>query len=108
MTTSVSLSGAYEERITIETGHLFDIGFSIMVNDKTDALYLADGPWGLDYNSDGANVNEFNIKTANNNSENTENYSVERDISVIGEVKETMNIFRNIFGRRPYIRCYIL
>ncbi|WP_299899134.1 DUF4114 domain-containing protein [uncultured Aquimarina sp.] len=98
MTTSVSLSGAYEERITIETGHLFDIGFSIMVNDKTDALYLADGPWGLDYNTDGANINEFNIKTANNNSDNTEDYNVERAISVIGEVKETMNIFRNILG----------
>ncbi|MBW1294494.1 DUF6923 family protein [Aquimarina litoralis] len=97
MITSVSLSGAYNERVTIDTGHLFDIGFEITVNDKSDALYLADGPWGLDYDPNGASVSQFNIAQADS-TEDTENYAVERGISVTGEVKETMNIFRNILG----------
>ena len=40
-----------EEEIVVETGSLFDIGFSVKGNQSNlvDALYLADGPWGVDY-----------------------------------------------------------
>ncbi|KAA1243290.1 DUF4114 domain-containing protein [Aquimarina sp. RZ0] len=100
ITTSVSLSGAYTEKITIETGHLFDIGFAIADDtNKTDALYLADGPWGLDYQEESVEVTDFTILKGETSEEATENYyAIEREVTVDGTLKETLNIFRNIVG----------
>ncbi len=94
---NVALSGAYNEQITIDTGYLFDIGFSIQGEDSplTDALYLADGPWGIDYLENGVTVTDFEIEMNNNDVEENK-YVVERNAIVQGEVKETINLFRNI------------
>ncbi|MBW1297944.1 DUF6923 family protein [Aquimarina litoralis] len=96
---AISLSGAYREQVTIPTGYLFDIGFSVNEPQSTqlDALYLADGPWGIDYKEEGVVIETFEVL------EQTEvmsddNYTIERGVSVSGEVKETMNIFRNILA----------
>ncbi len=100
MTKTIALSGAYQETITIDTGYLFDIGFSIAGEDpaKADVLYLADGPWGIDYQENGASIANFKI-SENEVSENEhDDYFVERNASVQGSIKETMNLFRNILG----------
>ncbi|WP_271728620.1 DUF6923 family protein [Aquimarina algiphila] len=97
---TVALSGKYKETTTIETGYLFDIGFAITGDDpnKADVLYLADGPWGIDFLEQGATITNFDIGK-NTKTQNKENeYTVERDVKVSGNLKETMNLFRNILG----------
>ncbi len=95
----LNLSGAYEQEITVATGHLFDIGFSISTeeSERSDALYLADGPWGIDYRSTEVKIEAFDIKE-HNDSEAIENHIVERSVSLKGEVKGTVNIFRNVLA----------
>ncbi|MDV7186825.1 DUF4114 domain-containing protein [Lutibacter sp. TH_r2] len=91
------LSKDFEEDITISIGSMFDIGFSVKANNspQQDALYLADGPWGIDYVESETKITNFDI--SNSNSEYLDkNYSVERNVSVEGEVYGTANLFRNI------------
>ena len=92
-----SLTGAYNEILSIETGVLFDIGFSLQTNSSAqkDALYLADGPWGLDYLEDFAKVDDFKIEVGDRTY--TESiYEVDRNASAAGEVKGNINLFRHL------------
>jgi hypothetical protein len=96
-TRNISLTGNYNETLYIETGVLFDIGFSLKTNAtaQKDALYLADGPWGLDYLTEFAIVDEFKIEVGDRNySEDV--YEVDRNASVSGEVKGNINLFRHL------------
>ncbi len=99
MVETVALSGAYHEQITIETGFLFDIGFSIKGENSTqlDALYLADGPWGIDYQEQGVVIENFEVTKHDATAQKNE-YTIERNALVYGEVKETLNLFRNILA----------
>ncbi len=94
---SISLTGTYEQEITVSTGSLFDIGFTIQGNNATqfDALYLADGPWGLDYIESETNITHFEITNDTVDVEADE-YKIERNVAVTGEVYGTVNLFRNI------------
>lgn len=96
---NINLSGNSEELIILETGNLFDIGFSIKgVNSmQTDAIYLADGPWGIDYLANEANAIEFNVQQRSIELNSTK-YEIERKSSVIGNVKGVVNLFRNIIA----------
>ncbi|MBU3013055.1 DUF4114 domain-containing protein [Polaribacter vadi] len=92
-----TLTGNYNEVLKIETGVLFDIGFSLETASslQKDALYLADGPWGLDYLEDLAEVNEFNITTEERVYDDN-NFDVDRNISLAGNVKGNINLFRHL------------
>ncbi|WP_435415302.1 DUF4114 domain-containing protein [Polaribacter aestuariivivens] len=92
-----SLSGDYNEVLSIETGVLFDIGFSLETTSsiQKDALYLADGPWGLDYLNEFAKITEFEVSTSERDY-NADFYEVDRNVSAIGEVKGNINLFRHI------------
>jgi len=92
-----TLSGAYNDVLAIKTGVLFDIGFSLRTNstDQKDVLYLADGPWGLDYLEDLATVTNFEVNTSEKEY-NDANYEVDRNASVSGEVKGNINLFRHL------------
>lgn len=92
-----SLSGNYNEVLSIETGVLFDIGFSLETASSTqkDALYLADGPWGLDYLKEYANISSFEVSSSEREY-NDEFYEVDRNVKTVGEVKGNVNIFRHI------------
>jgi hypothetical protein len=97
VTSTFSLTGNYNEVLYIETGVLFDIGFSLQTNAtaQKDALYLADGPWGLDYLNEYAIVDEFKIEVGERNySEDV--YEVDRNASASGEVKGNINLFRHL------------
>jgi Domain of unknown function (DUF4114)/Secretion system C-terminal sorting domain len=96
-TQNISLSSALEQDIVITTGGLFDIGFTIQENNATtnDALYLADGPWGLDYLNTETVIEQLSIENSTNTVTNNE-YSIERNTSVVGQVYGTVNLFRNI------------
>ncbi|TXD49171.1 ice-binding family protein [Polaribacter sp. IC073] len=92
-----SLSGNYNEVLYIETGVLFDIGFSLQTSNSAqkDALYLADGPWGLDYLKEFATVDEFKIEVGER-AYADDVYEVDRSASATGEVKGNINLFRHL------------
>lgn len=94
---TLNLSGNYEESLTIETGVLFDIGFSLETDStvQKDALYLADGHWGLDYLEDYTEITNFEINTLEGDYSN-EFYEIDRNVKVSGEVKGNINLFRHI------------
>ncbi|WP_298363699.1 T9SS type A sorting domain-containing protein [uncultured Lutibacter sp.] len=96
---NINLSGNVEEQIILETGNLFDIGFSIKGENslQTDAIYLADGPWGIDYLTDDAKTIEFNVQQRSIDVNSTK-YEIERKSSVKGNVKGVVNLFRNIIA----------
>ncbi|WP_299835333.1 DUF4114 domain-containing protein [uncultured Tenacibaculum sp.] len=93
----LSLSGAWNESIVVDTGVLFDIGFSLTTSTSsaTDGLYLADGPWGTDYLEDYASVTRLNISNEDINDEEGA-HEINRNIEVQGEVKGNMNVFRHV------------
>lgn len=94
---NVSLTSAYEQDLVINTGGIFDIGFSINGNNspQIDALYMADGPWGIDYVTTETTIANYTIQNSTN-TVNADEYSIERNVTVSGEVYGTANIFRNI------------
>lgn len=94
---TISLSGNWNDTVTIQTGTLFDIGFSITTPESVqpDALYLADGPWGVDYPESLATIDVFYV---NNRaiSYSDSLYEVERQPSISGLVKGNVNLFRHL------------
>ncbi len=95
----ITLSGAWEEEVIVDTGYLFDIGISILAENsyQYDAMYLADGPWGADMNPNMDAIAEFEIKE-HAGGISQEGHSIERSVSAKGEVRETINIFRNLLA----------
>lgn len=97
MSQNIALTGFWTDNVTIATGQLFDVGLSLStdVSAQQDALYLADGPWGIDYEEENVIVTNFDIEnTVINDLENT--HEIERQPSVFGEVKGTINLFRHV------------
>lgn len=95
---NLSISTSYEQDLEVDLGNIFDVGFSI-TGDKSmlnDALYLADGPWGLDYDTNEVN----NAALVIDNTANTEivngQYEIERNSSASGDVRGIVNLFRNL------------
>jgi hypothetical protein len=93
---NISLTGASVQKVEVDAGYLFDIGFSIGYTGcrQTDALYLADGAWGADYDASMASEIDFTVN--NNVSEaNANTLAIERNPGVKGKIKGTLNLFRN-------------
>lgn len=99
MEQTIALSGSWNETVVIETGALFDVGVSIGTNasQQKDVLYLADGPWGVDYTSEFAQIDTFEITQNEINLEEGV-HLVERNIAVSGSVKGTVNVFRHLLA----------
>ncbi|WP_459211902.1 DUF4114 domain-containing protein [Aquimarina rhabdastrellae] len=97
----ISLNGEWTQTVTVPTGYLFDAGLSLVAenSNRSDALYLADGPWGVDHLDEEAIVDVIDIMAQDEViNANTDTYVIERGIEVIGEVKGTFNVFRNILA----------
>jgi hypothetical protein len=96
-TKQITLSGAEDETIEVPVGNVFDMGFTVR-NDKSadfDALYFADGAWGLEYNKATAKVEKFDI---NNTTATVEKgvFTVERNPILKGIVKDYVSLFRSL------------
>jgi hypothetical protein len=94
---TINLSGDFKEEISIPTGKLFDIGFTLITSESSqyDALYLADGPWGIDYLENTAIIENFNVENSDVEPSLIMHH-VERQPTVSGSVKETVNLFRHV------------
>lgn len=97
---NISLSGEYREEVIVSTGKLFDIGLALQPGNSTiyDAMYLADGPWGIDYNRNETHINSFVVTQGKTSNEERDQvtYEVERNMSVSGEILGTANVFRTL------------
>ncbi len=94
--TDILINGEKEKTIEITNTPLFDIGLSLTYTGATvnDALYLADGAWGSDYVAqDAANVILKVQKTIGKL--DTQQLNIEREPSLSGKIKGTVNLFRN-------------
>ena len=93
---NLALDGSFEQEIIVDAGSLFDIGMQIQGNNspQPDALYLADGPWGVDYLESETQIEEFRISTDEVTGEN--GYRLERNVSLKGNILGTANVFRSI------------
>ena len=98
VTQNVDLTGAYKQNVVLDLGGIFDIGLSIIgdTSKQVDGLYLADGPWGLDYSSTETIVSSYVIDNIPNSSLTNDQYAIERNASVSGKIYGTLNVFRNI------------
>ncbi|WP_420571111.1 DUF4114 domain-containing protein [Kordia sp.] len=97
MTQNISLTGDWNDTVMIATGQLFDIGLSLStdVSAQQDALYLADGPWGIDYQEDNVIVTNFHVD--NTTVQDIEDsYEIERQAIVSGQAQGTVNLFRHV------------
>lgn len=88
-----------EETIVWNTGYIFDTGFEMTnnVGGGRDMLYLADGPWGTDFERDsGVTSSVFNVspETGYTIATAPAEKHLERDISFSGNVKNYVNVFR--------------
>jgi hypothetical protein len=107
---NILLSRGYEQDVELDLGGIFDIGFSIIgdTSNQLDALYLADGPWGLDYLKTETTVSKFDIDNVSNTDVTSDEYGIERNTTVKGDIYGTINLFRNIlpgellFDASPY------
>lgn len=96
----LGLTSDYEEEIMVNAGSLFDVGLEIQGNNspKSDALYLADGPWGVDYSESETIINSFSITESKLDNFSNNSYQIERNVNVSGEIYGTLNVFRNILA----------
>ena len=90
----LDLTGDLEQTVQIETGQLFDFGFSINSPSSVtpDALYLADGAWGVDYED--ADISSMEI--TNNQSSFGSELLIERNINISGVNDQVVNVFRHL------------
>ncbi|MAZ26027.1 MAG: hypothetical protein CL868_02985 [Cytophagaceae bacterium] len=84
--------------VALPTGYLFDAGIGLYVNGAQvpDHLYLADGPWGIDYDEQGVTLNEFIIEAEDDLITDDDFYGIERGIQLDAQVTTTANVFRHI------------
>jgi Domain of unknown function (DUF4114)/Secretion system C-terminal sorting domain len=93
----ITLNGEEEETVKIFVGSVFDMGFTLKANnaEAADALYFADGVWGIDYNKNASKVDKFDVNNTIPTNE-TGLYTLERDPILRGQVKDYVSMFRTL------------
>ena len=94
---TVTLSGANEETIELVVGSIFDFGFTLRNEKSTeyDALYFADGAWGLDYNKNVSKVESYEVNSVIPFFQDGV-FTVERTPILRGVVKDYVSLFRSL------------
>jgi hypothetical protein len=90
--------------VSIPSGNIFDIGFSMGNNVSTakDVLYFADGPWGREFDeTGGASISDFSISTQFNPPMSGA-FNLGRNANLEGSVKTYASLFRVLrVGNKP-------
>ena len=94
---TVTLSGEKEETIELVVGSIFDFGFNLRNEKSTeyDALYFADGAWGLDYDKNVSKVESYEVNSTIPFFQDGV-YTVERTPILRGVVKDYVSLFRSL------------
>ncbi|MDO3693321.1 DUF4114 domain-containing protein [Wenyingzhuangia sp. chi5] len=100
LTQTFQLTGSRLDSIVVDSGYLFDVGVSVKSNTskQMDALYLADGPWGLDYLVTSAQLNQYDVFQTSEQEISEGIHLVERSIHASGNIKNTLNAFRQVLA----------
>ncbi len=90
------LTGEMEQTLTLDTEGVYAMGLSFHHENETvaDAIYMADGVWGLDYGA-GASINEYEVST-NTEILNPDDRLIERNINFRAEVTEYVGLYRSM------------
>ena len=85
-----------EESLIIETGYLYDMGLSMIIDENhSDQLFIADGSWGYDDFNPNAEVLDFNIISQESIFDDSA-LGIERGIEISASVKDYQNVFRSL------------
>ncbi len=97
LTQTFALSGAAIETFSMDTGFIYDYGFTLMSeNNVNDDLFFADGTWLSDESHSGVGAVEFEIIPQQEIEIQEDMYLLERSISVEAQVKTYYNVSRSI------------
>jgi len=92
----IPIEGKPQESVVIKTEALYDLGASVSFEGSIDdEIFMADGAWGIDDQNPNALVNNFEV-FVDERAEEEESQIVERSVSVSGEVKDYLNIYRSL------------
>jgi len=91
------LSGTKEETLVLDTDGIYALGITLNESEHTvsDAIYFADGVWGLDVDETIEEVTSFDIY-ADVQSKNPEDLYIERGILLKGKLKNKIAIYRSL------------
>ncbi len=102
---TVPLTGQKEQVVTIPVGTLYDMGLSIgCMNCADDALFIADGAWGVEDNHDGVKDVTFAVNLGNQDLEQ-EDYGLSRSVALSASVSTYFNVFRSLDPKFKPIDC---
>ncbi len=93
----LDLSGARKEQISVDMDGIYGLGMTLNHDNMTvpDAIYYADGSWGLDYSEAEATVNDFEI-IPEGDVVFEDGYKIERNVEVAGSVTGKMSVYRSL------------
>ena len=96
------LPGQTSVELDVASGNIFDAEINFQAGDsQKDAIYLADGAWGLDFIESSTSIESFEI-LSDDKEEAIDEYLVERGISVSGTTDSYLSICKQLLaGRRP-------
>ena len=83
-------------KIDLPFGNIFDGEISLRTADnQKDLIYLADGSWGLEYDPSSTTIHQMEI-ISDDRTESTDEYIVERGISLSGSTDSYISIFKQL------------
>ncbi len=98
VSTNIGLSD-YINTISVETDHLFDIGFRIGDGMATpDDLFMSDGSWGIDDASSGTAITDYEVYQ-NTKDFNSEDFPVERNVNLEAHINDYVAVYRSLTPR---------
>ena len=91
----IDLETSYISELTIDTGHLFDVGFRLGngSTDTPDDVFLSDGPWGLDSAGGTTSIQSYNV-SSNTSAYTGNGMRVERNIALEANTDDYVAVYR--------------
>lgn len=95
---TLALSGAEVEEVTLEIGDVYYMGISLAhpENKTKDALFLANGAWGYDYSAL-ESISNYEIAPTDHNQ--AHRYDVQRSLVASGQVLDYISFYRSFAAR---------
>jgi len=96
---NLDLDENYITDMTVQTGHLFDVGFRIGDGVNTpDDLFMSDGPWGVDDSEGSTIVNTYEV-TENTTAFDEQDFPVERNVMLNATTSSYFAAYRALTPR---------
>ena len=93
----VILDGSEEETVQVFVGSIFDMGFTVRNEKSTDfdALYVADGVWGVEYDKTKNKLEKYSVNTGLP-LDGTGIFTLERNPILRGQLKDYVSVYRSL------------